>query len=349
MPDPNNARPWVSFCMTTYRRTGFLRKALAEIKAQTFADFEVVVSDNDPEQSAAAVVGECRDPRFKYFPNVTNLGMVASFNKSIERATGEWVVMITDDDPVYPQMLQVLHDLTVKHPGYGLYIGGHDTFFAGLAQARMAKARIGINSSLADWELGAIKTFSKEEFPLAFLDGRFSGGLLWSTGIVRREIALAAGGFPNYGTPHLADNAYLLLCGARAGCVHINVSLGQRVIHEENYSYSEKNYESIYTAPEGFLEWTRKRLPPAGLTPALDEALVHFIGRDMTVYVISIRKTVGKNNTLFESFRGRFFQLAPLRKWRRKYFIAVHYPNLFELFLAARRVLFPPSINQSGK
>jgi len=349
MPDSNNARPWVSFCMSTYRRTGFLRKALEGIKAQTFTDFEVVVSDNDPEQSAAAVVREQEDPRFRYFPNVTNLGMVASFNKSIERATGEFIVMITDDDPVYPEMLQVLHDLVVSHPGYGLYIGGHDTFFAGLAQARMAKARIGVNSSLSDWQLGEIRTFTKEEFPIAFLDGRFSGGLLWSTGIVRREIALAIEGFPSYGTPHLADNAYLLLSGAQQGCVHINVSLGQRVIHEENYSYSEKNYESIYTAPEGFLAWTHKRLPAGSLTPALDRALNHFVGRDMTVYVISIRKAVGGNNSLFEQFRRRFFQLAPLRPWRRKYFIAVHYPNLFELFLALRRVLSPQPINSPGK
>jgi glycosyltransferase involved in cell wall biosynthesis len=340
MADRNNAQPWVSFCMSTYRRTDFLRTALEGIKAQTFTDFEVVVSDNDPEQSAAAVVSALGDPRFKYFPNVTNLGMVTSFNKSIERATGEFIVMITDDDPVYPEMLQVLHDLTISHPGYGLYIGGHDTFFAGLAQARMAKARIGVNSSLADWELNAVHIYSADEFPMAFLDGRFSGGLLWSTGIVHREIALAIDGFPDYGTPHLADNAFVLLSGAQKGCVHINISLGQRVIHQENYSYSEKNYESIYKGPAGFLDWTQKRLSAASLTFKMQQALTYFVGRDMTVYVISIRKAVGKNNALFEQFRRRFFQLEPLRSWRRKYFIAVHYPNLFELFLALRRVFF---------
>src|SRR5579871_3106652 len=246
MPDSHQDRPWVSFCMSTYRRTGFLGKALAQIKAQTFPDFEVVISDNDPEESAAPVVAAMADARFRYFPNKTNLGMVGSFNKSIERARGEYIVMITDDDPVYAEMLQTLHDLTISHPGYGLYIGGHDTFFAGLLQAKMSKAHVGTNSSLADWELGAIKAFSAEEFPRAFLDGRFSGGLLWSVGIVRREIALAIGGFPDYGTPHLADCSYILLSGCSAGCVHINLSLGNRAIHDENYSYSAANYESIY-------------------------------------------------------------------------------------------------------
>lgn len=338
--------------MSTYRRTGFLRKALAQIKNQVFTDFEVVISDNDPEESAATVVGEFEDQRFKYFPNKANLGMVASFNKSIERSRGEFIVMITDDDPIYPEMLQVLHDLTIKHPGYGLYIGGHDTFFAGLLQAKMAKANIGINSSLADWELGAVKTFGPEEFPRVFLDGSFSGGLLWSAGIVRRDIALAIGGFPDYGTPHLADCAYILLSGSKAGCVHVNTSLASRSIHDDNYSYSAANYESIYKAPEGFLRWTQERMPSENITLELRHSLIHYIGRDMTVYVISIKKmhqTLGIKSREFEQFRYRFFRLALLRRWRWKYFISVHFPNLFELFLAFRRVLFPPPMKPAGK
>jgi len=352
MPDSNNATPWVSFCMSTYRRTGFLQKALSLIRQQTFTDFEVVISDNDPEGSAAPVVAEFQDPRFRYFPNGTNLGMVNSFNKSIERSRGQFIVMITDDDPVYPHMLQTLYHLYRKYPGYGLYIGGHDTFFHGLLQARMAKARIGTNSSLADRELDAEKVYSAAEFPEAFLDGSFTGGLLWSVGAVRRDIALAIDGFPSYGTPHLADCSFILLSGAREGVVYVNTALGYRAIHNENYSYAETNYESIYKAPEGFYQWTIDRLPAAVSTPKLKQLLAHYIGRDMTVYVISIKKMLQVQKVKsgkFEDFRKRFFNISFLKKWRRKYYIAVHFPYAFELFLAFRNLLSPPPLNPPGK
>jgi hypothetical protein len=184
------------------------------------------------------------------------------------------------------------------------------------------------------------------------LQGEFTGGLLWSAGIVKREIALSIGGFPDYGTPHLADCSYILLAGAKAGCVYINMALGHRAIHEENYSYSAANYESIYNAPEGFYRWTLDRLTPDIVTPPLTRALGNFIGRDMTVYVISIKKMqrmLGTGTPEFEQFRRRFFRLPWLKRWRRKYYIAVYFPSLFELFLAFRRMIFPTPFKASGK
>jgi len=44
-------KPWVSFCMSTYKRPEFLRKQIEGILQQTFTDFEIVISDNDPEGS----------------------------------------------------------------------------------------------------------------------------------------------------------------------------------------------------------------------------------------------------------------------------------------------------------
>jgi glycosyltransferase involved in cell wall biosynthesis len=43
-------RPKVSFCFTTFKRFDYLQKTLESVKNQTFSDFEVIVSDNDPEQ-----------------------------------------------------------------------------------------------------------------------------------------------------------------------------------------------------------------------------------------------------------------------------------------------------------
>src|SRR5207342_1329115 len=115
----NDGKPWVTFCMTTYKRPDFLRKQIRGILNQTFQDFSIIISDNDIGASAKRIVEDYNDPRIQYFVNENNLGMVKSFNRSLAKAESEYVVMITDDDPVYPDMLQRLHDLSVEYPGYG--------------------------------------------------------------------------------------------------------------------------------------------------------------------------------------------------------------------------------------
>ena len=96
----------------------------------TWADipFEVIVSDNDPECSGRYFVESLNDSRFIYSPNGTNLGMKASFNKSLNLSSGQFIVMIADDDPVYVDMLETLVKLSIEHPGYGMYMGGCDWF-----------------------------------------------------------------------------------------------------------------------------------------------------------------------------------------------------------------------------
>jgi len=94
------SKPFVSFCFSTFKRPAFLKSTLQSILLQTFTDFEVIVSDNDTEQSGRVAVESFNDTRFKYFPNEENLGMKKSFNRSLQRSSGTFIVMIADDDPV---------------------------------------------------------------------------------------------------------------------------------------------------------------------------------------------------------------------------------------------------------
>ena len=162
-------KPWVSFCMSTYKRPVFLKHTLQSILAQTFSDFEVIVSDNDPERSAEIVVKTINDPRVLYFSNTDNLGMIKSFNKSIERSHADFIVMITDDDPVYPDLLETFYQLTKEFPGYGMYLGGCDWFCTHPDVAKLYKLKIGTNSCLSnEHELNYTRAFSSAEFLQSF-------------------------------------------------------------------------------------------------------------------------------------------------------------------------------------
>src|SRR3954464_3061098 len=88
-------QPWVTFCMTTYKRREFLREQINELLKQTFTDFAIIIHDNDTTASGKPVVESINDPRVQYFTNEENLGMVKSFNRSLAHATSPYVVMIT--------------------------------------------------------------------------------------------------------------------------------------------------------------------------------------------------------------------------------------------------------------
>lgn len=337
----NNAKtPWVTFCMTTYKRPEFLQKQIAAIFQQTLQDFSIIISDNDPAGTARPVVESFADPRIEYYVNEENLGMVKSFNRSLSKARSEYVVMITDDDPVYPPMLQTLFDLSQKYPGYGMYYGGCDIQCDTPVVAKSSRLKVGTNSCLADLPIGTVRTFEGRDFAFAYFDGRLGCHILWSTGIVKRDIAMKIEGMPDFGAPYNTDFGYIVLSGAQEGAVLLNTSLGCQVVHGTNYGYTESDYEKFYVTPDGFYKWVMDRLPPGRDYTGLDKHIKTFLGRWVVEYAVSIKKFLRDNKRKdknFEAHIKKIFRIPYIRKWKKKYFIASRFPNLFEFLLLVKR------------
>ena len=249
--------PKVSFCFTTFKRYDYLRSTLESVRNQTFSDFEVIVSDNDPEQSGRDIV-ESFDSRFKYFPNKENLGMKKSFNKSLERSNGEFVVMIADDDPVYPDMLETLLSLADKYPGYGMYLGGCNWFCTDPDLADFYNCKVGVNSCLAHRPINQIQEFSANDFLLNFFNLRIFPNYLWSTAIVRRKVLVDQGGVPDYGTAFLGDYAYMSIMGGYSGCVVINKALGHQTLHKQNFGRAQN--QQLLILSKNFTDYVSARL-----------------------------------------------------------------------------------------
>ena len=336
-------KPWVTFCMTTYKRPEFLRNQLLSLLQQTFANFQVIISDNDIEASGATVVKEINDNRIRYEFNESNLGMVKSFNKSLHKATTEYVVMITDDDPVYPEMLQTLYDLSIEYPGYGMYYGGCDIKCMNPDVARSSRLKVGTNSCLANLPIGTIRTYRGSDFPLAYFNGEIGGHILWSKGIVKREIAIAIGGMPDFGAPYNTDFGYIVLSGARQGAVLLNTSLGCQVVHGQNYGYTEADFEKFYITPEAFYNSIVTNLPVDVDLNKLKQPLQTFIARWVVEYAVSIKKFLRDKNLSnkdFDIYARKIFKISYLKKWKMKYYLALKFPNLFELLIQIKKKLF---------
>lgn len=122
--------PLISVVIPTYNRARDLKRALDSVRAQSFADWEAVVVDNNSTDDTDAVVSGLGDPRIALL-KIHNDGIIAaSRNLGIQRARGEYVAFLDSDDWWAPRKLEasaraltsgadvVYHDLlTVKQAG----------------------------------------------------------------------------------------------------------------------------------------------------------------------------------------------------------------------------------------
>ncbi|HVK48261.1 MAG TPA: glycosyltransferase [Pseudobacter sp.] len=339
---PSFSNPWVTFCMTTYRRPDFLHQQLTALSKQTFPHFRVVISDNDPSGSARATVEAFNDPRVSYYVNEVNLGMVKSFNRSLAKAETEYVVMITDDDPVYPDMLQTLYNLTLQYPGYGMYMGGCDIMCYNPEVARSSRLRVGTNSCLANLPIGTVRQYEGKDFPHAYFSNAIGCHLLWSCGVVKREVAMAIEGMPDFGAPYNTDFGYIVLSGAQQGALLLNTSLGCQVVHGANYGFTESDYDKFYVTPDNFMKWVMDHLPKDHDFSSLQKTLVNFTARWVVEYAVSIKKIARDLNVKkpeFDKVVNKIFKIPYLRKWKIKYILAIHFPGLFEFLIGIKNKL----------
>ena len=108
--------PAVSVIVPTYRRPHLLPRALNSLLNQTFTDFELIVVDDGSGDETAEVVAGFVDPRLRYICLETNGGVANARNQAVERAQGEWLVFVDDDDRVEPTFLAELVDLISHAP-----------------------------------------------------------------------------------------------------------------------------------------------------------------------------------------------------------------------------------------
>lgn len=91
--------PLISICIPAYKNAEYLKRLLESISIQTFKDFEVIISDDSPDDSLNTLIKKYR-PCFKllYYKNLIPFGTPANWNFAISKASGEWIKIMHDDD-----------------------------------------------------------------------------------------------------------------------------------------------------------------------------------------------------------------------------------------------------------
>jgi glycosyltransferase involved in cell wall biosynthesis len=97
--------PRISVCIPSYNAARFLPAAIDSALAQDYDDFEVVVSDDASADETSAVCARYDDPRFRSAKAEGRLGQAGNWNRCIELARGEYVILLHADDELLPGYL----------------------------------------------------------------------------------------------------------------------------------------------------------------------------------------------------------------------------------------------------
>ncbi len=99
-------QPKVTIAIPTYNRAVFLTKALDSALAQTYKNIEVIVSDNASTDDTLQLLGKHNDDRLIIIQQETNLGMVGNWNACLKKASGEFFILLSDDDFLDPTAIE---------------------------------------------------------------------------------------------------------------------------------------------------------------------------------------------------------------------------------------------------
>ena len=117
-------RPTVTFGVPVYNGASELDAALESMRAQTFEDFEIIVSDNASTDGTEEI---CRrharlDPRVRYVRNPRNVGVARNFNNLFRLATGRYFKWAPHDDVLAPEFLARCVDALESDPAVSIAV-----------------------------------------------------------------------------------------------------------------------------------------------------------------------------------------------------------------------------------
>lgn len=100
--------PKVSIGLAVFNGEKYLEEAVDSILAQTFTDFELIISDNASTDLTDKI---CRryaelDSRIRYYRNPTNIGGANNENQTFKLARGEYFRWAAHDDVCAPELLE---------------------------------------------------------------------------------------------------------------------------------------------------------------------------------------------------------------------------------------------------
>lgn len=105
---PGPRAPRLSIGLPVFNGEKYLRFTLDSILGQTFADFELIISDNASSDGTEQLCRDyaARDDRIKYYRNAKNIGATQNWYRVLDLASADYFASVAHDDIYEPDYMR---------------------------------------------------------------------------------------------------------------------------------------------------------------------------------------------------------------------------------------------------
>ncbi|GAA2230655.1 MULTISPECIES: glycosyltransferase family 2 protein [Kitasatospora] len=109
--------PRFEITLPYYGDVALMQDAVRSVLAQDGDDWRLTVVDDGREPDVPGWFERLADPRVRYYRNERNLGVTGNFNRCVELAEYEYLVLMGSDDLMHPDYLSVVRRAAERQPG----------------------------------------------------------------------------------------------------------------------------------------------------------------------------------------------------------------------------------------
>ena len=98
--------PLITICIPTYNRAQYIGQTIESVLNQTYSKLELLIVNDASTDETENIISKFKDKRIRYEKNSKNLGYIKSMRKGNNLSKGQWIMFLSDDDRMLPQMLE---------------------------------------------------------------------------------------------------------------------------------------------------------------------------------------------------------------------------------------------------
>lgn len=300
--------PLVSIALATYNGQKFLEEQLDSIYNQTYKNIEVVVCDDKSDDLTVDILKKYQKLYgLTYSINEVRLGVAKNFEKIVFYCKGKYILLSDQDDIWFPEKIERL----LYNIGTASMIYSDGLIFHG--DKSLSKEKL---SNCTFIRLFGMDSSNEDFLKFAVLNSFILGcSVMFDRIILKNAI-------PFYESNYNHD-WWLVLCAQNEnGVKYLNEVLFSYRIHDNNYSFREKNsiekegkrknrmYKKLlsFNSPEKLYERYKKKLVIYHIATRFKNGQHHQFFSDLQAYSISQKKILNiKDFLIVLKYRNFFF------------------------------------------